>query len=55
MGRNHRSTDWNPDDAAAWEACNKNVARRNPLCTVAGDHAAFSMPEGVAIAHHSRV
>ncbi|OBI53827.1 NarK/NasA family nitrate transporter [Mycobacterium sp. E796] len=43
MGRNHRITDWNPEDAAAWEGGNKNVARRNLLCTVAGDHVAFSI------------
>lgn len=43
MGRNHRITEWNPEDAAAWEAGNKNIARRNLLCTVAGDHVAFSI------------
>ncbi|WP_142280493.1 nitrate/nitrite transporter [Mycobacterium saskatchewanense] len=43
MGRNHRITDWNPDDAAAWEAGNKDIARRNLLCTVAADHVAFSI------------
>jgi NNP family nitrate/nitrite transporter-like MFS transporter len=43
MGRNHRITDWNPEDAAAWEAGNKNIARRNLLCTVAADHVAFSI------------
>ncbi len=43
MRRNHRITDWNPQDAAAWEAGNKNIARRNMLCTVAGDHVAFSI------------
>ncbi len=41
--RNHRITDWNPEDDAAWEAGNKNVARRNLLCTMAGDHVAFSI------------
>jgi len=41
--RKHRITDWNPEDAAAWEGGNKNVARRNLLCTVAGDHVAFSI------------
>jgi MFS transporter, NNP family, nitrate/nitrite transporter len=39
----HRITDWNPEDAAAWEAGNKKIARRNLLCTVAGDHVAFSI------------
>ena len=43
MRRNHRITDWNPEDAAAWEAGNKDIARRNLLCTVAGDHVAFSI------------
>jgi MFS transporter, NNP family, nitrate/nitrite transporter len=43
MGRNHRITDWNPEDAAAWEAGNNKIARRNLLCTVAGDHVAFSI------------
>jgi NNP family nitrate/nitrite transporter-like MFS transporter len=43
MGRNHRITDWNPEDTAAWESGNKAIARRNLLCTVAGDHVAFSI------------
>jgi MFS transporter, NNP family, nitrate/nitrite transporter len=43
MGRNHRITDWNPEDAAAWEAGNGRIARRNLLCTVAADHVAFSI------------
>jgi MFS transporter, NNP family, nitrate/nitrite transporter len=43
MGRNHRITDWNPEDTAAWEGGNNKVARRNLLCTVAGDHVAFSI------------
>lgn len=42
-GRNHRITDWNPEDTAAWEAGNQRVARRNLLCTIAGDHVAFSI------------
>ncbi|BBX98635.1 MFS transporter [Mycobacterium lacus] len=42
-GRNHRITDWNPEDTAAWEAGNDKIARRNLLCTVAGDHVAFSI------------
>lgn len=40
---NHRITDWNPEDTAAWEAGNQKVARRNLLCTIAGDHVAFSI------------
>ena len=43
MGRNHRVTDWNPEDTAAWEGGNNKIARRNLLCTVAGDHVAFSI------------
>ncbi|OBI56276.1 NarK/NasA family nitrate transporter [Mycobacterium sp. E787] len=43
MARSHRITDWNPEDTAAWEAGNKKIARRNLLCTVAGDHVAFSI------------
>lgn len=43
MGRNHRICDWNPEDTAAWEAGNNAIARRNLLCTVVGDHVAFSI------------
>ena len=42
-GRNHRIADWNPEDAAAWEAGNKDIARRNLLVHLAGDHVAFSI------------
>jgi NNP family nitrate/nitrite transporter-like MFS transporter len=43
MGRNHRITDWNPEDTAAWVAGDNKIARRNLLCTMAGDHVAFSI------------
>lgn len=43
LRRDHRIADWNPEDTAAWEAGNKKVARRNLLCTIAGDHVAFSI------------
>ena len=43
MGRNHHIADWNPEDTAAWESGNNTIARRNLLCTVAGDHVAFSI------------
>ncbi|OBK21001.1 MFS transporter [Mycobacterium asiaticum] len=43
MGRNPHLTDWNPEDTAAWEAGNNAIARRNLLCTMAGDHVAFSI------------
>jgi hypothetical protein len=36
IGRNHLITDWNPEDAATWEARNKDIARRNLPCRVAG-------------------
>ncbi|OBF02867.1 MFS transporter [Mycobacterium sp. ACS4054] len=43
MARNHRIADWNPEDTGAWEAGDKKIARRNLLCTIAGDHVAFSV------------
>jgi NNP family nitrate/nitrite transporter-like MFS transporter len=43
LRRDHRIADWNPEDTVAWEAGNKKVARRNLLCTIAGDHVAFSI------------
>ncbi|GAB2996797.1 nitrate/nitrite transporter [Mycobacterium bourgelatii] len=43
MGRHRRLSDWNPEDIAAWESGNSKIARRNLLCTVAGDHVAFSI------------
>lgn len=46
MGHKHRGhciTDWNPEDNPAWEAGEKKIARRNLLCTMAGDHVAFSI------------
>lgn len=43
MARRRRLSDWNPEDTAAWEAGNSKIARRNLLCTVAGDHVAFSI------------
>jgi NNP family nitrate/nitrite transporter-like MFS transporter len=54
----HRITDWDPEDVVAWEAGNKNIARRNLIWSVAAEHIGFSvwsiwsvmvlfMPEGV--------
>jgi MFS transporter, NNP family, nitrate/nitrite transporter len=43
MARPHHIADWNPEDIVAWEAGNKDIARRNLLCTVAADHVAFSI------------
>lgn len=35
--------DWDPEDTVAWEAGNKTIARRNLICSVIADHAAFSI------------
>ncbi|MEY8018420.1 nitrate/nitrite transporter [Mycobacterium servetii] len=43
MGRNHRITDWDPEDGAAWEAGNNKIARRNLLWMIACDHIAFGV------------
>jgi MFS transporter, NNP family, nitrate/nitrite transporter len=43
MARSHRIVDWNPEDTVAWEAGNKTIARRNLICTIMGDHVAFSV------------
>jgi MFS transporter, NNP family, nitrate/nitrite transporter len=43
MARSHRIVDWNPEDTVAWENGNKAIARRNLICTVMGDHVAFSI------------
>lgn len=43
LGRPHLISDWDPEDTAAWEDRNNKIARRNLLCTVAGDHVAFSI------------
>ncbi|OBK12418.1 nitrate/nitrite transporter [Mycobacterium asiaticum] len=43
MGRDHRIPQWDPEDATAWETGNSTIARRNLLCTAAGDHVAFSI------------
>ncbi|BBY18313.1 nitrate/nitrite transporter [Mycolicibacterium litorale] len=39
----HRITDWDPEDTVAWEAGNKNVARRNLIWSVAAEHIGFSV------------
>jgi hypothetical protein len=40
MGRNHRVTDWNPEDKAAWEGGNRLCRRGDPdlddVCPPAG-------------------
>lgn len=43
MTHSHQIFDWNPEDIAAWEGGNKNIARRNLLCMMAADHVAFSI------------
>ena len=35
--------DWDPEDTAAWEAGNKNVAKRNLIWSVATEHIGFSI------------
>lgn len=43
MMRAGRIMDWNPEDTAAWTAGNDKIARRNLICSVIADHAAFSI------------
>src|SRR3954471_18593410 len=38
-----RITDWDPEDVAAWEAGNKNIARRNLIWSVVAEHIGFSV------------
>src|SRR3954452_12926586 len=39
----HRITDWDPEDAVAWEAGNKKIARRNLIWSVVAEHIGFSV------------
>ena len=39
----HRITDWDPEDVPAWEADNKNIARRNLIWSVVAEHIGFSV------------
>ena len=39
----HRITDWDPEDVPAWEAGNKNIARRNLIWSVVAEHIGFSV------------
>lgn len=41
--RSHVITDWDPEDVVAWEAGNKDVARRNLIWSVAAEHIGFSV------------
>ena len=39
----HLITDWDPEDVVAWEAGNKNIARRNLIWSVVAEHIGFSI------------
>ena len=39
----HRIVNWDPEDIVAWEAGNKNIARRNLIWSVAAEHIGFSI------------
>lgn len=43
MTRSHRITVWDPEDAVAWRAGNRAVARRNLIWQVVNVHVAFSI------------
>lgn len=43
MARGQHITDWNPEDTVAWESGNKAIAAKNLICTIAADHAGFSI------------
>ena len=43
MGRSHFLPGWDPEDAVAWEAGNKKIARRNLIWSVAAEHIGFSI------------
>ncbi len=43
MFRSRTITDWDPEDIVAWEAGNKNVARRNLLWSVIAEHIGLSV------------
>src|SRR5258705_11229527 len=39
----HTIANWDPEDTVAWEAGNKNIARRNLIWSVAAEHIGFSI------------
>ena len=39
----HLITHWDPEDTVAWEAGNKNIARRNLIWSVVAEHVGFSI------------
>lgn len=43
MHRSRRISHWDPEDIVAWEAGNKNIARRNLISSIATEHIGFSI------------
>jgi MFS transporter, NNP family, nitrate/nitrite transporter len=43
MPSSHRITIWDPEDRVAWEAGNKNIARRNLIWSIVAEHLGFSI------------
>jgi MFS transporter, NNP family, nitrate/nitrite transporter len=43
MPGSHRITKWDPEDRVAWEAGNKDIARRNLIWSVVAEHVGFSV------------
>lgn len=41
--RSHAISDWDPEDVVAWEAGNKDIARRNLIWSVIAEHVGFSV------------
>ena len=41
--RSRLITDWDPEDTDAWEAGNKDIARRNLVWSIATEHIGFSI------------
>ncbi len=41
--RSHAISEWDPEDVIAWEAGNKDIARRNLIWSVAAEHVGFSV------------
>ncbi len=41
--RSHVISEWDPEDVVAWEAGNKDIARRNLIWSVAAEHVGFSI------------
>jgi len=41
--RSRRISHWDPEDIVAWEAGNKNIARRNLISSIATEHIGFSI------------